>query len=79
MSGEMEGDDTISQGVPKINISLSDRERARLVRLTRLRGAKYSRVLADAVVHMLATIELNEPVRVVVPSEQAEAERGPKP
>jgi hypothetical protein len=56
-------------------VSLSDRERARLTRLAELRGSKPSRVLADAVTHMLATLELNEPVHYVVPSEQAERER----
>lgn len=77
MSGGMEGNDTIRRrGLPKINISLSDRERARLDRLVRLRGGKYSRVLADAVTHMLATIELHESVHVVVPSEQAAEHSG---
>jgi hypothetical protein len=61
--------------LPKINVSLSDRERARLTRLAELRGSKPSRVLADAVTHMLATLELNESVHYVVPSEQAERER----
>jgi hypothetical protein len=56
-------------GLPKINVSLSERERTRLQRLTQLRGAKPSRVVADAVTHMLASIELKEPVHVVVPSE----------
>lgn len=58
--------------LPKVNVSLSDRERARLERLARLRGAKYSRVVADAVTHMLASLELGQPINYVVPSEQAE-------
>lgn len=56
--------------LPKINVSLSDRERARLERLAAMRGTRYSRVLADAVVHMLASIELNESIHYVVPSEE---------
>lgn len=60
--------------LPKLNVSMSERERARLERLAGLRGAKPSRVLAEAVIHMLATIEDGEPVRYVVPSERAERE-----
>ena len=63
-------------GLPKINVSLSERERTRLQRLTQLRGAKSSRVVADAVTHLLASIELQEPIHVVVPSE---VEQPPKP
>lgn len=62
--------------VPKVNVSLSDRERTRLDRLASMRGSKPSRVIADAVTHMLASIELGEPVHYVVPSEQVgEGER----
>jgi hypothetical protein len=60
--------------LPRINISLSERERSRLERLATRRGAKYSRVLADAVTHMLASLELREPIHVEVPSEQAREE-----
>lgn len=56
--------------LPKVNVSLNDRERARLERLADLRGAKVSRVIADAVTHTLASLELAEPIHVVVPSEE---------
>ena len=56
--------------VPKITISLGEREYARLQRLAQLRGTKLSRAIADSVTHTLATIELRRPVEVVVPSEQ---------
>jgi hypothetical protein len=62
------------RALPRINVSLTDRERDRLERLAARRGAKYSRVLADAVTHMLASLELREPIHVEVPSEQAERE-----
>ena len=58
--------------VPKITISLGDREYARLQRLAHLRGTKFSRAIGDSVTHTLATIELRRPVEVVVPSEQEE-------
>lgn len=62
--------------LPKVNVSLSDRERARLERLARLRGTKYSRVIADAVTHTLASLELGQPINYVVPSEQDEGRKG---
>ena len=58
--------------LPKVNVSLSDRERARLERLAQRRGAKYSRVIADAITHMLASLELGQPIHYVVPSEQSQ-------
>jgi metal-responsive CopG/Arc/MetJ family transcriptional regulator len=74
----MEGKGHNMDALPKINVSLSDRERARLERLARLRGGKRSRVIADAVTHMLASIEMKEPIHYVVPSEdqtEREAQR----
>ena len=60
--------------LPRINISLSERERSRLERLATRRGTKLSRAISDAVTHMLASLELREPIHVEVPSEQAELE-----
>ena len=37
-------------------------------------GAKCSRVIADAVTHMLARLELGQPINYVVPSERTEQE-----
>lgn len=71
----MEANRHNSSALPKINVSLSERERARLDRLAELRGAKPSRVLADAVTHMLASLELGDAIHYVVPSEQAEHDR----
>jgi hypothetical protein len=56
--------------VPKITISLSDAERARLERLAQRWGTKYSRALALAVTHALASLEIGEAIHTVVPSEQ---------
>ena len=64
--------------VPKLNLTLSTQERERLQRLARMRGgAKMSRVVADAVVHMLATLELGEAVHYIVPSEQGQPSQHP--
>lgn len=61
--------------VPKLNLSVSPVERARLERLSQMRGgAKLSRVVADAVIHTMASIELHEQVHYVVPSERDKAE-----
>jgi hypothetical protein len=59
--------------LPRINVSLSRAELARLERLKQVRReGRASRVLADAVIHMLASIELQEPIHYTVPSEQEE-------
>lgn len=63
--------------VPRFNVYMSDRGRARLERLARMRSANLSRVVEEAVVHLLATVELGEPVRYIVPSEQREEEGKP--
>lgn len=60
--------------LPRFNVYMSDRGRARLERLARMRSANLSRVVEEAVVHLLATVELGEPVRYIVPSEQHEDE-----
>ena len=56
-------------GLRRISIRLSDTDRDRLERLAALRGARVSRVVADAVIHMLASVELRDPIHVVPPSE----------
>lgn len=63
----------------KVNVSLNEREKARLERLAALRGEKFSRVFNAAVVHMLASIEADEEIHYVVPSEQQQQERRPAP
>ena len=55
--------------MPKITISQSDAEMARLQRLSRLWGEVPSRVIARTVIHALASVEDRQGIRTVVPSE----------
>jgi hypothetical protein len=60
--------------LPKLNLSLNERERARLDRLAQIRGTKVNRAVNEAVIHILASIELNEAIHYTVPSEQGQRE-----
>lgn len=64
-----------SGALPKMTVSFNDRERERLERLSRRWGMKYSRALALAVTHALASLERDEAIHTAVPSEQEETER----
>ena len=55
--------------MPKITISQSESEMARLQRLAKLWGVKPSRAIAWAVIHALESVERGEGVRTVVRSE----------
>jgi len=65
-----------SAAVPRINVSLNEREQARLHRLMALRGTRASRTIADALTHMLASMELRHPIELVVPSEKPKEGEG---
>lgn len=60
--------------LPKITVSLTEKERDRLERLAQRWGTKYSRALALAVTHALASLEAGEQIHTVVPSELPPAE-----
>lgn len=62
--------------MPRINISLSDRDRTRLERLAGMRGGNMSRAVSEAVIHTLASVELGEGVHYVIPSEQQDIDAG---
>lgn len=55
--------------MPKITISQSEGEMARLQRLAKLWGVKPSRAIAWAIIHALESVERGEGVRTVVRSE----------
>lgn len=62
----------------KLTVSFTDRERARLERVANARGTNLSRLLAEAVIHLAATIELGQQIHYLVPSEQAEQDKPEK-
>jgi hypothetical protein len=51
-------------------VRLNPRQRARLMKLARMLDATQTQVTNEAFIHLLATLELHEPVHRVVPSEQ---------
>jgi hypothetical protein len=55
--------------VPRMTISFTAAERARLERLARRWGVPYSRALAMAVVHALSSLEREELIHTTLPSE----------
>jgi hypothetical protein len=62
-----------------LTVKLTPRQRAHLTRLCRMLDATQADVVRDALVHLLASLELHEPVHRVVPSEvTTESEAGPE-
>ncbi len=57
-----------------LTVRMNPRQRARLERLVRMLDATQAQVVQEALVHLLATLELRQPVHRFVPSEQREEE-----
>lgn len=58
-----------------LTVRLNPRQRARLQRLTRMLDATQAQTVNEALVHLLATLEMGQPVHRFVPSEQQPGER----
>jgi hypothetical protein len=53
-----------------LTVRLNPRQRARLQRLTKMLDATQAQTVHEALVHLLATLEMGQPVHRFVPSEQ---------
>jgi hypothetical protein len=62
----------VSDIPPEVEIDLSGHQLERLERLARMRGTDYGQVLDEAIAHLLASLELGQPVHSAVPSEQGQ-------
>ncbi len=58
-----------------LTVRLNPRQRARLQRLTKMLDATQAQTVNEALVHLLATLEMGQPVHRFVPSEQQSSER----
>jgi predicted transcriptional regulator len=58
-----------------LTVRLNPRQRARLQRLTNMLDATQAQTVNEALVHLLATLEMGQPVHRFVPSEQQAGER----
>lgn len=67
----------LSDQVPAntLTIRLSPTQRARLQRLVRMLDTTQTEVVNEALIHLLATIELREQVHRIVPSEHEDQDR----
>lgn len=59
---------------PTIGFRFTPRQRARLQRLARMLDTSQAQAVHEAVIHLLATLEMRQPVHRTVPSEREDNE-----
>jgi hypothetical protein len=60
---------------PTIGFRFTPRQRARLQRLARMLDTSQAQAVHEAVIHLVATLELRQPVHRTIPSEQEKDEK----
>lgn len=63
---------------PVSRFRINQRAKDRIARIRDLTGKSDAEILQDAVAHMLSSLEQEQPINLIVPSERKEGRRPPR-